>query len=342
MELPRQGRASRRDATGDRRTGDGDAPLFPFPEGWNFVADGRSLAKEGLIQKQGLGQDIVAWSDGTGAVCATPFGPPPPSAKLTVFETREILGLVFAWWGIGGRPPQRRLPDDPPAGNGWGGQDIRTIRFAGHPQETTENSVDLAHLRYVHGYDAVKPVGETTVDGAYLLTRFDFKRRRRIAGSTDPIHDISATAHIHGPGYSFVDVVDLVLVSQMRELRKPRRLISGLGFLPVKLRTRLMNRILSSSQERDVRQDVTIWGNKRYRPRPRLSRSDGEIGRYRRHCRQFCPRDRDGGWPAGGPAICGDAQAGEAEGAARRFRNATHLEGAVDRWAKSRSASKRS
>ncbi len=177
--------------------------------------------------------------------------------------------------------------------------------------------MDLAHLRYVHGYDAVKPVGETTVDGAYLLTRFDFKRRRRIAGFTDLIYDISATAHIHGLGYSFVEVVertigmhsrlwvlatpvdgeviDLVLVSQMRELRKPKRPISGLGFLPVKLRTRLMSRILSSSQERDVRQDVTIWGNKRYRPRPSLSRSDGEIGRYRRYCRQFYPRDCDGG-----------------------------------------------
>ncbi len=68
--------------------------------------------------------------------------------------------------------------------------------------------MDLAHLRYVHLYDAVKPVGETTVDGAYLLTRFDFKRRRRIAGFTDLICDISATAHIHGLGYSFVEVVE--------------------------------------------------------------------------------------------------------------------------------------
>ena len=115
-----------------------------------------------------------------------------------------------------------------------------------------------------------KPVGETTVDGAYLLTRFDFRRRRRIAGFTDLIYDVSATAHIHGLGYSFVEIVertigmrfrlwvlatpvdgsliDMVLVSQLRELRKPRRPISGLGFLPVKLRTRLMNRILMSSQ----------------------------------------------------------------------------------------------
>ena len=76
--------------------------------------------------------------------------------------------------------------------------------------------MDLAHLGYVHLYDAVKPVGETTVDGAYLLTRFDFKRRRRIAGFTDLISDISASAHIHGLGHSFVEVVERTIGTHSR------------------------------------------------------------------------------------------------------------------------------
>lgn len=37
----------------------------------------------------------------------------------------------------------------------------------------------------------------------------------------------------------------------------------------------------------DSRQDVALWGRKRYRPRPLLCRSDGEIGLYRRYCEQF-------------------------------------------------------
>ena len=40
-------------------------------------------------------------------------------------------------------------------------------------------------------------------------------------------------------------------------------------------------------------QDVVIWERKQYRPRPRLSRADGEIGLYRRYCEQFYP-DRYG------------------------------------------------
>ena len=181
-----------------------------------------------LIQKQWLGQDIVAWCDNEGTICvaqsvcphlgsslgpaaggrvrdghlvcpfhgftydvtgncvATPYAEPPASVRLKVFDTREILGLVFAWWGIDGRPPQWHLPEEPSAGGEWSGMELRTLRFSGHPQETTENSVDLAHLRYVHGYDDVKAAGSATVDGAVLVSRFDFRSRRRIAGFATP------------------------------------------------------------------------------------------------------------------------------------------------------------
>ncbi len=339
--------------------GGDDPSLFPFPEGWYFVADRRSLAKGELIEKQWMGQDIVVWCNDEGAVCvarslcphlgsslgpaaggrvrdgrlvcpfhgftydatgacvATPYAPPPKGTRLSVFPTREILGLVFAWWGIDGRPPQWDLPEEPAAGDEWSDLEIETLRFPGHPQETTENSVDLAHLRYVHGYDNVKPVGSATVEGARLVSCFDFRRRTRIAGVIDLVFDVSAATYVHGLGYSFVDIrehtvgmetrlwvlttpvdgtlVDLVLVSQARMLRKPKRFVAGLGFLPVKVRTGIMNRFLLSIQKQDVLQDVVIWGKKSYRPHPSLCGSDGPIGRYRRYCRQFYPRGDDGG-----------------------------------------------
>ena len=181
--------------------------------------------------------------DVAGYCVATPYAAPPASTRLNVFDTREILGLVFAWWGIDGRPPQWNLPEEPSAGAEWSGLEYRTFRFPGHPQETTENVVDLAHLRYVHGYDDVKDVESATVDGARLVSRFDFRRRRRIAGITDLVYDISATTYVHGLGYSFVDIhertigmdsrlwvlatpvdgtfIDLVLVAQVRDYESP-------------------------------------------------------------------------------------------------------------------------
>ncbi len=249
--------------------------------------------------------------DATGQCVATPYAPAAKAARLQVYETREILGMVFAWYGSGGRPSHWDLPDEPPAGAEWSKLGFRRLRFRSHPQETGENSVDVGHLRYVHGYDNVNPVGAVTVDGAYLKSCFDFKRVRRVLGIMDLAHEISAVAHIHGLGYSFVEVhektidmhsrlwvlptpvdgnvIDLVLAAQMKELRKPRRFITGLGFVPSKLRRWLMNYFLLSQQKRDVLQDVVIWEKKRHRSPPRLCRSDGPIGTYRRYCRQFYP-----------------------------------------------------
>ncbi len=249
--------------------------------------------------------------DASGQCVATPNAPAPKSARLKTYETREILGLVFAWWGSGGRLPQWQLPEQPHTGPDWSDLALGFFSFPGHPQETSENSVDLAHLRYIHGYDNVHPVGDVSVNGAHLVSRFDFRRNRKFAGLIDNIYDVSAVTHLYGVGYSYVEIhektigmdarlwvlstpidgthIELVLVSQVRELRKPKRPIVGLRFIPVHLRHRLLNRIILRAQIQDVRQDVIIWGKKQYRPRPRLSQADGEVMTYRHYCRQFYP-----------------------------------------------------
>ena len=175
---------------------------------------------------------------------------------------------------------------------------IGTIRFAGHPQETTENSVDLAHLRYVHGYNSVDRIEPASVDGPRLESRFDFRSIRKIAKFANLTFNISAVTRVYGLGYSFVEIrersigmdmrlwilatpvdgtlIDLSMVSQVREIRGPRRWIAGLGFLPPRLRAPVMNKFRVAQQRGDVLQDVVIWSRKRYESRPRLCRSDGE------------------------------------------------------------------
>ena len=253
--------------------------------------------------------------DATGQCVATPYAPPPRFTGLRIFETQEIAGLIFAWWGIQGRAPQWHLPTEPPDQAGWSGLELRTVRFPGHPQETTENAVDLAHLRYVHGFDSVDRIERATVDGPYLESRFDFRSTRRIAKIGSLTFDISACTRVFGLGYSFVEIrersigmdmrlwilaapvdgtrIDLSLVSQVREIRNPQRWIAGLGFLPLRLRAPIMNKFIVSQQRREVLQDVVIWSRKRYQSRPRLCRSDGEIMAYRRYCAQFYPDPRD-------------------------------------------------
>ena len=258
----------------------------------------------------------------TGGQCvATPFAPAPKAARLRVFETREIAGLIFAWWGIGGRAPQWHLPAEEPDQSGWSGLHIWTSRFPGHPQETTENSVDLAHLRFVHDYDRVERLEPLAVDAHRLDSRFEFIRTRRIGGIAALKLDVAADTLVCGLGYSFVQIrersigldmrlwilatpvdgtlIDLSVVSQTGEIRSPNRWIAGLGFLPKRLRAPVINRFMAFVEKQDVLQDIPIWSSKQYRSRPRLARSDGEIMAYRAYCAQFYPDP---------PAAAGDTE----------------------------------
>ena len=258
--------------------------------------------------------------DTTGQCVATPYADAPRNARLRVFETREICGLIFAWWGLNGREPQWTLPLDSPEQAGWSNIEVqKPFRFPGHPQDTSENSVDMAHFRYVHGYDSVSRVVPVSIDGHCLESRFDFTSRRRVIGGFSTVLDISASTLVCGLGYSFVEIseksigmdlrlwvlatpvdgelIDLTLATQVNEIRKPKRWVAGLGFLPVKLRAPVMNRIISSFQRQDVLQDVAIWKRKRYVARPRLCRSDGEIMPFRAYCAQFYAGAQESGEP---------------------------------------------
>ena len=221
--------------------------------------------------------------------------------------------------GDRGTEPQWSLPADPPDQAGWSRLEISTLRFPGHPQETTENFVDLGHLRYVHGYGSVQRPERASIDGPRLESNFDFRRTQKIARVAMLTFDVSARTSIFGLGYSFVEIrehsigmdmrlwvlatpvdgtlIDLSLASQVREIRKPKRWIAGLGFLPVRLRAPIMNKFMATFQCHDVRQDLIIWRSKRYLPRPRLCRSDGEIMSYRRYCAQFYPDPSDAASP---------------------------------------------
>ena len=326
--------------------------LPPFPEGWYFIATRAELAKQTLIEKKWMGEDIVAWCDDKGAFCVaeaycphlgshlgpsaggrvrdgslvcpfhgytfdttgqcvfTPNAPPPKTAKLRRFPSTEIGGMIFAWWSVTDGAPKWDLPESPPNGPEWGNLRTATLRFKGHPQETTENSVDIEHLAYTHGYIEVDPKS-THIEGAYLNSAFNFTIIRRILGPWKANIDVEADVHVHGLGYSFVETyekatnmytrlwvlatpvdgtyIDMTLGTQVKEIRKPNNIILGLGFLPVSMRHRIMTRFVLNEEIKYVKQDVVIWERKRFQAPPRLSLTDGPIGKYRRYCRQFYP-----------------------------------------------------
>ena len=250
--------------------------------------------------------------DATGQCVATPNAPAPKNAKLKRFETQTINGLVFAWWSSVGQPPYFRLPLDRRDEDGWTAVGLRTFRLTSHPEHTAENSVDLAHFSYIHGYHDVHQQGSVTVDGAHLRSAFNFKRERSVLGGR-LLFDVSVVTDLYGMGYSAVDIaehtipfrsrfwvlatpldgtyMDLVLANQTQETDRVKRPIMGLGFLPKRTRAQLMNYILLEGQVKDVEQDVPIWNRRVFRPRPMLNSKDGKIMLFRRYCSQFYPEN---------------------------------------------------
>ena len=89
--------------------------------------------------------------------------------------------------------------------DGWTQVRCRRFVLRDHPQETTENSVDLGHFAIVHGYRNVRMLRDAVADGPYLSTAFFAEQPlpSLLPWRTIPFE---FETHIFGLGYSLVDV----------------------------------------------------------------------------------------------------------------------------------------
>ena len=115
-------------------------------------------------------------------------------------------------------------------------------------QDSNENSVDLGHLNYVHGYDKVGRAERLSVDGHMLTSRFEFTSVRRVARiamlTFDLYADTIVAVHEKSIGMDMslwvlatpIDgtLIDMTLVSQVREISETEAVGCGFGFPPYK------------------------------------------------------------------------------------------------------------
>jgi nitrite reductase/ring-hydroxylating ferredoxin subunit len=232
--------------------------------------------------------------DGGGRCVATGYGTrPPPRARLGSWPLREKQGVLLVHHDGRGRAPAWEVPDHDT--DGWTPLAHREFVFAGHPQETTENGVDLGHFQPVHGFVAATQKGPLAVDGPRLFVGYRATMRGLRAE-----FDIA----VHGLGYSIVDTRfpalgvrarQLVLATPLDGTKIALRIALrvapfGGGALPGPARwaiARLVSIVAMEIFAHDVRRDIPIWEHKIHQGRPALARGDGPIGEYRRWCRQF-------------------------------------------------------
>ena len=328
-----------------------ESVLYPYPRGWFLIGPSQTLASGKLVEKLWMGRSIVIWRDSAGTICvanaycphlgahlgpssggilrdgnlicpfhgfeydirgncvATPSVPPPRSARLSCYPVVEKYGLVFAYYShVQNSPPF----DFPEFANSTATQAYKTVRLRGHPQATSENSVDFAHLGHVHGYQSLKRLQDTRIEGPFLYTSYGFTRSMltRFLRFMKIAVEIDIT--VAGLGVSVVQVKgksglrvrqwvlatpvdgDLIDVTLMIEVQSVPRL-SWLSGGIADFVHRIVARVLLNELVLEVRKDGEIWDKQAYQATPKLSAADRDIFRFRQYCEQFYPfQDTDG------------------------------------------------
>ncbi len=182
---------------------------------------------------------------------------------------------------------------------GWTPLIYKSFILNDHPQETTENSVDLGHFTHVHKYRDPRTLKEFESNGPYLSTGYAVKRALSLFGIQIGEYDFEFETQIYGLGYSLVNVrVPLfrvvarmwVLPTSIDEQQIQLRLALRMKKWPTPfgaLASPWMARYILAGYVHDARQDFPIWENKRYTDPPALAQGDGPIGKYRQWAKQF-------------------------------------------------------
>jgi len=235
--------------------------------------------------------------DRSGACVRTGYGTRPPvNARLAQRPLRVTNGLLLAWHGT--ETPAWDVPELDPAG--WTALKCRRFVLRDHPQETTENSVDLGHFAIVHGYRNVRMLRDPVMDGPYLSTAFSLTQPLPFPSSRRALA-FEFETQIFGLGYSLVNVrvprlglearlwvlstpidEERLTLRLAASVRAPSRQLPARRFVDAVIRQLVLAGFAYGAQ-----QDFPIWENKRYVERPALAHGDGPIGAYRRWARQF-------------------------------------------------------
>lgn len=322
--------------------------LHPYPNGWYVIERSDSLQKGQILNKKFVGKEIVLFRLENGQACASsaycphlgahlgfggsiegdqircPFHDfefnaqgictktgystkPPPKARLKMFPLREQNGLLLIWHDEQGQEPSWEVPAV--SFEGW--SPLLTVDWTlrSHPQETTENSVDIGHFASVHGYKQVEVIKDAETDGAKLYATYAMHRKAGFLGKKNEFIRVEFYAEAYGLGYSIVEAyipkfeiktrhfvfptpiegntINLKIGIMVKNLQNPGKINPILSLLPQKWIRDLILHSAFRGYKHDVSQDFKIWENKIYITPPALAKGDGPVWLYRKWAQQF-------------------------------------------------------
>lgn len=321
----------------------------PFPIGWFAVCFSHELAPGQCVSKHFMGREIVAFRtvsgqlsvfdaycphlgahlgrggtvvgeqlrcpfhgftfDCSGTCTGTPYPDKrKPEMRIGTWPVQEVAGAVMVYHDPRRHPPAWELTNPATEGS-WRPLRTRTWRFRGHPQETSENSVDFGHLTELHKFTRIQLLQRPRLEGPRLTLRWVLEWSPGAWAGKLLARKISiqATSRVtlEGLGFSLVETdiaplgltylhlvlatpvdneqVELRTAISLRRFADQHKPLQPLHFLG----EALTERLLLATVRREIERDVEVWRTKSYLPAPRLAEGDGPIGQYRVWVRQF-------------------------------------------------------
>ena len=264
----------------------GGSRIATMPVGWYAVAESKELGRGQHLSRRYFDQMLRFHRSRTGEVgIVTP-------ARLHRWPVREANGLIFVWYHPEGSEPTWEMPSL--STEGWTDFRFRALTVRSHPQETSENSVDIGHFVQLHGFKDAWYEGDLEVEGHLLKGAYGIDY-----GIIDGVAlRMTFKVEVHGLGYSLVrvqiprfgvSVYTLILSTPLDEERVHVRMGVSVKHWGTAALSGIIREVASVRLSSEVKQDAPIWEAKRYLERPILAEGDGPIGAYRRYCRQFYP-----------------------------------------------------
>lgn len=223
--------------------------------------------------------------DGTNA--AIPYADRPNrKARVRSYPTIVRNGLLLFWH----HPdpdvaPEWEVPQALTDANVEVGRYTWTVRSAW--QEVSENSVDMAHFRSVHGLERVSPIGDITTDGPVRTVK-----SVQLFNSARGTFEGALESTSYGPGVGVVhfDLMGRVTLVSSTTPVDPEHV--DVRFTLYHDGDEIAAKIgvgFAAEVSRQFNEDIPIWENKRYQPSPALAPSERPVTEFRRWAAQFYP-----------------------------------------------------
>lgn len=212
------------------------------------------------------------------------------SAHLRAYPTIERNGLLMSWYHPENADPMWEIPVVPEFNDPENFTPLEWREFTVNAawQELAENGVDSAHFRYVHNTEILPTLDSYEADG-YIAKMRSTQKFPTPRGVVDGRID----ADTHGPGFGvvrfsgIVDTVNLGCNTPITADRCHLRFNFTVRKLGDDATTSTVGAAFIEEVSRQVQEDIPIWENKAYLPRPALADTDGPFMKFRKWAGQF-------------------------------------------------------